>query len=88
MIWIECSALVAAMNRKILTGSRFPLAKKAAAFQELALLGDCAQLTAQPPQLLTLVGGQAGAGPSSASRSQGSAAVLTPSCAATTRCTA
>src|SRR3954449_5271668 len=59
MIWIECSARFAAINRKILTGSRFPWQRRPPLFQDLALLGDRPQLATQPPQLLALIGGQA-----------------------------
>src|SRR3954453_14577199 len=60
MIWIECSARFAAMNRKILTGSRFPWRRRPPLFQDLALLGDRAQLATQPAQLLALIRAQPG----------------------------
>src|SRR5688572_30774953 len=59
MILIECSARFAAMNRKILTGSRFPWRRRPPLFQDLALLGNRPQLAPQPAQLLALIRAQA-----------------------------
>ena len=55
IVLIECSAFFAAMNRKIIAGSRCPWRRGRGFSEDLALLGERADLAPQPAQLLTLV---------------------------------